>query len=100
MAILQGLIALLVRSAGKILNTAFSWATVLLFGKVPQDRQIYLSIMRFGSVLWLVALLGIIWPSFSVWLLTFIQRPEWVDPERWQSWTRLAMVGVSALIPL
>jgi hypothetical protein len=43
MALIQGLIAALLRSAGKILNTAFGWATMTLFGRVPQERQVYLS---------------------------------------------------------
>lgn len=45
MAILQAVLALLFRSAGRLLNTAFGWATTMLFGKVPQDRQIYLSVV-------------------------------------------------------
>ena len=32
----------------KLLNTAFGWATTLLFGKVPSDRQIYLSLINFS----------------------------------------------------
>jgi hypothetical protein len=59
MAIIQGLLALLTRSIGRVLNTAFGWATIMLFGKVPQDRQIYLSVVAFGSVAWLIVLLGI-----------------------------------------
>src|SRR5437660_356346 len=58
MAIIQALLAFLTRSAGKILNTAFGWATVMLFGQVPQERQIYLSIIAFGSVAWIVAVAG------------------------------------------
>jgi len=48
MAIVQALLALVFRSAGRLLNMVFGWATMMLFGKVPQDRQIYLSIIAFG----------------------------------------------------
>ena len=54
MAIVQVVIAGVTRQASRLLNAAFGWATALLFGKVPSDRQIYLSLISFGSVLWLV----------------------------------------------
>ena len=38
MAIIQGLIAAVFRSLGKILNTAFGWATIMLFGGARCDR--------------------------------------------------------------
>ena len=60
MAIIQGLLALIARQASKLLNTAFGWATILLFGKVSEDRQIYLSVIALGSVAWLVVLLGLL----------------------------------------
>jgi hypothetical protein len=96
MAIVQALLALIFRSAGKLLNTAFGWATVMLFGKVPQDRQIYLSIIAFGSVAWIVAVLGIIFPSFATFLLAFVPLPAWVD----RDWVRLAMLAAAIIIPL
>jgi hypothetical protein len=96
MAIVQAVLALILRSAGRLLNTAFGWATIMLFGKVPQDRQIYLSIIAFGSVAWIVAVFGVIFPSFATFLLTFVPLPAWVD----RAWVRLAMLGAAAVIPL
>src|SRR5207237_412016 len=65
MAILQLILTSIFRSLGKILNTAFGWATALLFGKVPEKRQIYLSVIAFASILWLVVLLGVVFPRFA-----------------------------------
>src|SRR5690348_1327010 len=96
MAIVQVLLAALTKQASKLLNTAFGWATVLLFGKVPQDRQIYLSLISLGSVAWLVAVLGIAFPQFATFLLTFVTLPSWVD----KTWVRLAMLAAAAIIPL
>jgi hypothetical protein len=45
MAIIAPILAALSRMAGKLLNTIFGWATVTLFGRVPQGRQIFLSII-------------------------------------------------------
>ncbi|HEV8471994.1 MAG TPA: hypothetical protein VGR82_04385 [Methylomirabilota bacterium] len=96
MVIVQAVIAFLTRSAGKLLNTAFAWATVLLFGRVSEKRQIYVSAVAFGSVLWLVVLVGVAFPFIATFLLSFVKPPEWVD----KKWIRLAMLGAVALIPL
>src|SRR4051794_39488899 len=96
MAIVQALLALVFRSAGRLLNTAFGWATTMLFGKVPQDRQIYLSVIAFGSISWIIAVLGIAFPSFATFLLAFVTLPAWVD----RTWLRLAMLATAAVIPL
>jgi hypothetical protein len=96
MAIVQALLALVFRSAGRLLNTAFGWATTMLFGKVPQDRQIYLSVIAFGSIAWIVAVLGIAFPWFATFLLAFVPLPAWVD----RTWVRLAMLAAAAIIPV
>ncbi|MCZ7569961.1 MAG: hypothetical protein M5U01_15445 [Ardenticatenaceae bacterium] len=70
--------------------------TIILFGKVPEDGQIYLSVIAFGSVAWLVALLGIVFPRVSTFLLAFVPLPEWVD----ENWVRLAMLAATIVIPL
>ena len=93
--ILQALLTLLTRSAGKLLNTAFGWATVMLFGRVSKDRQIYLSVIAFGSVLWIVALISLAAPGFGTFLLTFVTLPKWVDKRL----IRLAMMAAVLVIP-
>jgi hypothetical protein len=95
MAIIQALLAALFRSAGKLLNTAFGWATSMLFGRVPEDRQIYLSVIAFGSVAWMIAVVGIAFPAFATWLLSFVKLPEWID----KKWVRIAMLVAATIIP-
>lgn len=95
MAIVQALIAMLTRSLGRLLNTAFSWATILLFGRVSQDRQIYVSVIAFGSVIWLIVLAGVAVPSVATFLLSFVTLPKWVE----KTWIRLAMLAAVVLIP-
>ena len=96
MAIIQALLAFLTRSAGKILNTAFGWATIMLFGQVPQERQIYLSIIAFGSVAWIVAVAGVLEPSVATFLLAFVTVPAWLD----KRWIRLGMIAAVVIIPV
>ena len=95
MAIVQALLAALFRSAGKLLNMAFGWATTMLFGRVPQDRQVYLSATAFGSVLWLLALVAAAFPRVGVFLLAFVTLPPWVGT----AWIRIAMIVAAIVIP-
>ena len=83
------------RSAGKLLNTAFGWATAMLFGRVAQDRQIYLSVIAFGSVIWILSLLGIAFPAFATFMLSFVPLPSWID----RNLVRLVMLGAACVIP-
>ncbi len=94
-ALLQGAFALLARQMGRILNTAFGWATTMLFGKVPSNRQSILSIIALVAVLWLVLLVGVIFPSVGTMLLAFVPLPEWVEP----NWVRLGMLIAAAILP-
>jgi hypothetical protein len=92
----QALLAAVMRSLGRLINTAFGWATILLFGRVPQNRQIYLSVITFGSVIWLVALIGTAFPNVGTWLLAFATLPTWID----RNWIRLAMLAGVVVLPL
>src|SRR5580765_3981893 len=95
MAVLQALLAIVGRQLGRLLNTAFSWATVLLFGKVPERRQLYLSAISAGSILWLVLLLGVAFPSVGTFLLAFVPLPKWVG----EATVRLSRLAGAMLLP-
>jgi hypothetical protein len=95
MVIVQTIIAVALRSLGRIANTALGWATTMLFGKVPQERQYFLSGIAFASIIWMVVVVGVIWPSAGTWLLGFVTLPRWVNP-----WTvRVAMLLAAILLP-
>src|SRR5581483_10779627 len=95
MAIIQALLALLFRYTGTVLNTVFGWATILLFGKVSKDHQMYLTAISMGSVLWIVAVLGIAFPGLATFLLSFVTLPRWID----KNWIRLGMFGLALVLP-
>ena len=95
MAIIQVLLAALARSAGRILNTAVGWATTMIFGRVPEKRQIYVSVMTFGSLVWIAVVVGIAFPSVGTFLLSFVPLPSWVD----RKWVRLAMTVAAVVLP-
>lgn len=95
MILVQALLTLIVHSLGRVLNMVFSWATVMLFGRVPQERQIFLSVVAFGSIVWLIAALGIAFPSAATIMLAFVPVPKWVE----EGWIRIAMLAAALLVP-
>ena len=96
MAILAGLIGVLGRFAGQILNTTLGWATLLLFGKVPQQKQILLLLMVFGSLIWVALLAGIAFPNVGTLLIASVPRPDFIP----EDWVRIAMLIGAVFVPL
>jgi hypothetical protein len=95
-AIVATIFGLLGRFVGKLLTAALGWASTLLFGRVPQDRQILLVLMTFGSVVWVVLLVGVVVPEVGTILLAFAPIPDFVD----ETWVRIGMLIGAILVPL
>ncbi|HUQ77582.1 MAG TPA: hypothetical protein VM427_01750 [Patescibacteria group bacterium] len=96
MATLAGLFGVIGRFAGKLLTTTLGWASSLLFGRVPQDRQIVLALMTFGSVVWAALALGVIVPELGAFLVAAVPAPDVVD----RGWLRLAMLIGALVVPI
>lgn len=96
MAIIAGIAGLIGRFAGKLLTTALGWASTLLFGRVPQSKQVLLALMTFGSLIWIALVAGVIIPDVGTFLLAFVPVPDFVREE----WVRLAMLIGAVVLPL
>jgi hypothetical protein len=96
MAILAGVFGLLGRFVGKLLTAALGWASTLLFGRVPQDKQIILVLITFGSIAWVAMLAGVLFPDVGTFLLAAIPVPSFVD----KTWVRVAMLVGAIVTPL
>ena len=83
------------KQLGRVLTLAFNWATIVLFGRVRKDRQLFLSGMALTALLWPIVLAGIAFPSFATFLLGFVTVPDWLNP-----WVRVAMLVLAILLPL
>ena len=95
MAILAALFALGSRFAGKILTTALGWASTMLFGRVPASRQILLLGITFGSVIWVVLLIGVLLPDVGTFLLVLIPKQQ-ILPD---ATVRLVMLALAIIAP-
>ncbi len=95
MAIVASLFALVGRFVGRVLTTTLGWASVLLFGRVPQDRQVWLAVLTFGSLAWVALAVGVVLPDVGAILLAAFPLPDWVP----EYLVRLAMLGGAILLP-
>jgi hypothetical protein len=96
LAIFAMLFAAVGKQAGRVLTTAIGWASTLLFGRVPRQKQLLLSLITLGSLAWAVMLLGIILPTVGTFLLTALPLPPFIE----QIWVRLAMLIAALVMPL
>ena len=96
MAVLAPLLAFLGRFVGKILNTALGWASSMLFGRVPESKQLLLTGVSLGALLWVALLVGVIVPDAGTMLIGFVPAPDWID----EGWLRLVMLVLAVLLPI
>ena len=96
MAIFAPLIAFLGRQLGRLVQLVFGWATMLLFGRVPQSKQLLLAGVSAGALAWIVVLIGIAVPDFGTWLIAFVPTPDFIE----ESWIRLAFLVLAVALPL
>jgi hypothetical protein len=94
-AVITALLGFLGRFAGKVLTTTLGWASVLLFGRIPEDRQVRFSLLTFGSLIWVAAVVGIAFPAFGVFLISLVPLPEWID----EGTVRLVMLAAAVALP-
>lgn len=95
MAILASLFALGSRFAGKILTTALGWASTLLFGRVPAKRQYLILGITFGSVIWMVLLIGVLVPDVGTFLLVLVPPQNFIP----ENLIRLIMLVAALVVP-
>ena len=95
MTFLAGIFGMLGRFAGKILTTTLGWASSLLFGRVPQDRQVVLALITFGSIVWAALVVGIVLPDIGAFLVAAVPAPDVVQ----RDWIRLAMLIGAFVVP-
>jgi len=96
MAILQALLTLISRSAGRILNAVFGWAVRALFGQPSPKEQPFLTGVVAAAAAWPVLLLGIGLPKVAALALAFVPFHNRVPPLVF----RLVWLGLALFVPV
>jgi len=94
-AILQALISLITKSAGKILNAIFGWAVVALFGQTTPKEQTMLSAVVAAAAAWPLLVLGIFVPRVTLFVVSFVPLSKSVP----SLWLRIIWIGLALLVP-
>ena len=95
MAILQALLTLISRSAGRILNAVFGWAVRALFGQPSPKEQPFLTGVVAAAAAWPVLLLGIALPKIAALLLAFVPFHNRIPPFV----IRMVWLGLALFVP-
>ncbi len=89
MALLQAILTLISRSAGRILNALFGWAVRALFGQPSPREETLLSVVVGLAAAWPILVLGIVAPKVVAFALTFVpyihRVPGWIVRVIWLS---------------
>ena len=78
MTFLVSILGIAGRYAGDLLTATTGWAGSLMFGRVPQSHQRYLSAMLGGSILWAILVLAFFLPALVAWSLTTTPHPGFI----------------------
>jgi len=94
--IFSGLFTGFGRLIGAVATMTVAWATILLFGRIPQSKQTLLSFITLGSLAWVAALAGVLVPTVGSFLLAAVPRAPFLE----DVWLRWIMLGLAAFLPL
>src|SRR6478672_2639505 len=96
MIIISGLLTAFGRMIGAAATMTIAWATILLFGRVPQSKRSLLSFITLGSLAWLCALIGVVIPAIGSFFIAAVPRIDLIQT----SWLRLGMLLLAIFLPL
>jgi hypothetical protein len=96
MAILQALLSLITRSAGRILNAIFGWAVRALFGQPSEKEQPFLTGVVAAAAAWPVLLFGVAFPKIAAMVIAFVPFHNRVPP-----WViRIVWATLAVIVPM
>jgi hypothetical protein len=96
MLLIQGLLGLIRRSAGKVIQSIFGWAVSALFGDVQKNEKTLLAAVVGAVALWPVLLAGIAFPRVAAFVLALVPLPKWVSAGA----LRIVWISLALLVPL
>ncbi|HSB62980.1 MAG TPA: phage holin family protein [Thermoanaerobaculia bacterium] len=96
MAVLQAILALVSRSAGKIFSALLGWAVLALFGRTSEREQAWLSALLAAAAAWPLLVVGIVAPKLAALVLAFVPLPRSVPT----SAVRLGWIFLALAVPV
>jgi hypothetical protein len=94
--ILQGILAWLQKSLGKLLQAIFGWAVRALFGTVEESERTVLSLIVGAAAAWPLLLIGIPFPKLAAFVLAFVPFSKSISP----GIVRIFWIVAAAVVPV
>lgn len=80
MAFVSLLISFLGKKIGDIVQAVFGWSVTALFGRLPQKKQLAVTVALALSIAWPVFIVGLLFPAVAGWALAILPLESWVGP--------------------
>jgi hypothetical protein len=96
MIIISGLLTTFGRMIGAAATMTIAWATILLFGRIPQSKRALLSFITLGSLAWLAALAGVVIPAIGSFFIAAVPGQNLIPT----SLLRFGMLLLAIFLPL
>lgn len=91
-AIVSALLSFIGKKIGTIIQAIFGWSVTALFGRLPNKKQLAVTIALVLSIAWPIFLLGLFLPGVAGWLLATLPLQQWLGPTALRIvWASLAM---------
>ena len=92
MALLSLLISFIGKKLGDIVQAVFGWSVTALFGRLPQKKEIAVSVALLLAIAWPIFLMGLFLPHVAAWVLAFLPTQHVVGPNAMRIvWGALAL---------
>lgn len=98
MVLLQAVISLISRSAGKIFSAMFGWAVSALFGRTSPRERTVLSVVVGAAAAWPILLLGVLAPKIATFVVAFVPLESVKSVHT--GTLRLVWIGLALLLPV
>lgn len=80
MAFLSLLLSFVAKKIGSIVQAIFGWSVTALFGRLPGNKHLAVSIALLLSIAWPVFVVGLFFPAVAGWVLAFLPLEAWIGP--------------------
>jgi hypothetical protein len=77
-AFISLLLSFVAKKIGGVIQAIFGWAVAALFGKLPQKKQLAVSVALLLSIASPVFVVGLFFPAVAGWALAFLPLEKWV----------------------
>jgi len=92
-ALLSFLLSFIAKKVGNILQLVLGWSVTALFGRLPNTRQILVTVALVLSLVWPLFVLGLAFPGLAGWAIALLPLDKWFGASllRWL-WCGLAVL--------